>query len=437
MSTLKVTDNMIESVNAEGLTGNMPAIDASALTNITGFPDTKSSNDPATDTNPSAVGHTWVNKTSGEMFVCTDATADANVWTNIGEGSGNVGFAGAPGIPGFPFHGNHWFYGGTHGGVSTNQIIYHSLTSDNHAVVGHNAAVGSTTTPTIGSAVSMSSATHSVVTSGYWGSIPLNITEKFAYASATTAQNGATDICEDFGQLGTPNIFGNGEHACQSETHGFIGGGRSGDYSSFGYADPSRSVRKYQFSNGTVSSQIATMSDVRNGHCSLNGSTAGFWCAGHYGHQNSQNPYSIPSIDKYTFASDSMQHSWGTLSDHRMTSATASSTASHGYMYGGHICCYQPNSGTAITTIEEFSFASSSQKANHGNISTSIGTSGASGAQTSTHGYEVCGAARNTGVPITTIDGFSFASNTTAAQTADIGITISGAANCQPPTFAF
>jgi len=51
---------------------------------------TVSASDPATDTNPSAVGHYWVNKTSGECYVATDVTTDANVWTNIGGGSGNI-----------------------------------------------------------------------------------------------------------------------------------------------------------------------------------------------------------------------------------------------------------------------------------------------------------------------------------------------------------
>jgi len=35
---------------------------------------------PAVDTNPSSVGDTWLNSTTGEEFVCTDVTAGANVW---------------------------------------------------------------------------------------------------------------------------------------------------------------------------------------------------------------------------------------------------------------------------------------------------------------------------------------------------------------------
>jgi hypothetical protein len=38
-----------------------------------------------------AVGHFWINSTSGEAYVCTDATTDDNIWTNIGSGVGGVG----------------------------------------------------------------------------------------------------------------------------------------------------------------------------------------------------------------------------------------------------------------------------------------------------------------------------------------------------------
>jgi hypothetical protein len=51
---------------------------------------TVSASDPAADTNPSAVGGLWLNKTSGEMYTCTDATAGENVWTNVGDGAGAI-----------------------------------------------------------------------------------------------------------------------------------------------------------------------------------------------------------------------------------------------------------------------------------------------------------------------------------------------------------
>jgi len=61
------------------------ATDFNSLTDTT-----VSTSDPAIDSNPSATGHLWVNKTSGETYVCTDATTGANVWTNIGEGVDSI-----------------------------------------------------------------------------------------------------------------------------------------------------------------------------------------------------------------------------------------------------------------------------------------------------------------------------------------------------------
>jgi len=50
-----------------------------------------SSSDPTISSNPSGgVGTMWINSTSGEAYVCTDATSGANVWTNIGAGTGNI-----------------------------------------------------------------------------------------------------------------------------------------------------------------------------------------------------------------------------------------------------------------------------------------------------------------------------------------------------------
>ena len=68
----------------------IPAIDGSLLTGIpSSF--TKSASDPTISTNPSGgVGTIWANTTSGEVYCCTDATAGANIWTNVGAGSGDI-----------------------------------------------------------------------------------------------------------------------------------------------------------------------------------------------------------------------------------------------------------------------------------------------------------------------------------------------------------
>ena len=73
------------------LDGNakLPAISGASLTGIESA--TVSTSDPVIATNPSGgVGTKWINKTSGEVYVCTDATAGENVWTNVGGGTGDV-----------------------------------------------------------------------------------------------------------------------------------------------------------------------------------------------------------------------------------------------------------------------------------------------------------------------------------------------------------
>jgi len=95
-----VTDAKIASgISASKLTGALPALDGSAVTgaggaNVSGV-DTVTTNDPAINTDPASAGHIWLNRTSAEMFVCTDNTAGANVWINVGEGIGGIPYMSA------------------------------------------------------------------------------------------------------------------------------------------------------------------------------------------------------------------------------------------------------------------------------------------------------------------------------------------------------
>ena len=98
-SNSSVTDAKIATgISASKITGALPALDGSALTgiipaNISGV-DTVSANDPTATTNPASVGHIWLNRVAGGMFVCTDNSVGFNVWINIGEGSGGVSLVG-------------------------------------------------------------------------------------------------------------------------------------------------------------------------------------------------------------------------------------------------------------------------------------------------------------------------------------------------------
>ena len=103
------------------LDGNakLPAVSGVAITGVVGA--TKSASDPTISTNPSGgVGTEWQNTTSGAVFVCTDATAGANVWTNVGGRSGDV-------VP-YVYQGSS--YGYSMGGYNTeNRIEKYSFTT--------------------------------------------------------------------------------------------------------------------------------------------------------------------------------------------------------------------------------------------------------------------------------------------------------------------
>ena len=51
---------------------------------------TVSTTDPLITSNPSAVGHLWVNSTTGMTYICNDITTDGNVWVNTGTGATGV-----------------------------------------------------------------------------------------------------------------------------------------------------------------------------------------------------------------------------------------------------------------------------------------------------------------------------------------------------------
>ena len=92
-SGIQIPASKITSLAASKITGALPALDGSALTNMPplGVGIDNVTVNPSPTTNPSGgVGTIHLNKTTGEMFVCTNATADNNIWFNVGEGSGDI-----------------------------------------------------------------------------------------------------------------------------------------------------------------------------------------------------------------------------------------------------------------------------------------------------------------------------------------------------------
>jgi hypothetical protein len=116
----------------------IPAVDGSLLT---GLGASSGSSDPTISTNPSGgVGTKFINTTDGEIFICTDATAGENVWTNVGAGTGNVQpYVYQGSSYGYCVSGYHYPPGGW------NNIDRYSFTSDGNAVdVGDLTVTGAT-----------------------------------------------------------------------------------------------------------------------------------------------------------------------------------------------------------------------------------------------------------------------------------------------------
>ena len=88
MSSTKLTTDNIRSLAASKLSGALPSLDGSNLTNLGDVEVSDSDPSPTSNKN---LGQIWMNHSSGESYMCTDETAGSNEWTNIGaSGTGDV-----------------------------------------------------------------------------------------------------------------------------------------------------------------------------------------------------------------------------------------------------------------------------------------------------------------------------------------------------------
>ena len=150
----------------------IPALNGS---NLTGLGPTKSTSDPTISTNPSGgVGTKWVNKSSGEIYICTDATAGANVWRNVGAGTDDIKpWAYQGEIAGFAS-------GGHNGSTAVQTYVFSSATT---AASSHG---NLNSRGNMRFLVGVSSETHGYTMGGGGGGAQ-NYADKFAFASNTTA----------------------------------------------------------------------------------------------------------------------------------------------------------------------------------------------------------------------------------------------------------
>tara|TARA_Y100000590_G_scaffold47747_2_gene50577 strand:- start:6929 stop:8092 length:1164 start_codon:yes stop_codon:yes gene_type:complete len=347
MSTQKVTDPVIEAVSSSVLTGALPVLDGSALTGVTGFVNTTNANDPATDTNPgTGVGTVWVNSTSGEIFICTDATTDANVWTNVGGGSDDVA----------PFT----FQGLTHG--------YHAgglLTGSNWtAVIDKFAFASNTTAASHGNlsearqiSMGSSSATDGFTAGGNNNSWSQQTSiDKWSFSSNTTSA--------DHGDLRVANQGASGH---STGTHGYVSG--NGAYP---MATP---IDKYAYSANTTSSGHGDLENIQY-HASEHSSTTDGFIAGGISPSNGSNQL---WISKFSFASNTTASSHGNLQSGKARhNPTGCTSTTHGYVCGGYI-----SSDSAV--IEKFQISSNTTASTVGDLT--VARYDGAGSSSTTHGF--------------------------------------------------
>ena len=377
--------------------GRLPAVSAALITNIPGA--TKSASDPVIATNPSGgVGTEWHNTTSGEVYICTDATAGANVWTNVGAGSGDI-------VPAKHYHdGSN--YGYTCGGDINNSSPMTTNVIDRFAFAASANAtdVGDLSKIKAYCGAALSS-THGY-TMGGWNYIPgeaqpnggLVDIDKFSFATGTQNASNIGDLTVlRFTTVGNT-----------SETHGYNVGGHA--YPSDTPTDYNI-IEKFPYatdSDATDVGDTVVTTNFRKG-ASSNSETHGYLAnantiAGYYN-----------QIQKYSFTTDGNTVDVADVIRAGRCSAQNLQSSTYGY-----VTCWEsfsPADTANENRIEKFSFAAGTNSTDVGNL-TRDGNWSTSVSQ-NTYGYTMGG---NTPTRNNVIDRFSFTSDGNASDVGDLTV---------------
>ena len=388
MSSTKLKTANIVSLDATKLTGTLPAISGANLTGIAPF--TVSASDPVFTTNPSGgLGTVWMNSTSGETYILTDATAGENVWTNVGSGEGDVAKA-------FGGLGGGTTSGFTSGGAAPTQdtIEKFPFASNSGGVDHGNLAMARN------SVGGCSSATDGYSVGGFVNGVPGGVSgfreniDRFGFASNTTATDHGDLTRDTSGPVG-----------CSSSTNGYAVSGHRGPSNI-----QSNIIDTFTFgsnSNATDHGDMSMAGIARGGG-------HGSYTHGYVSGGETPGPPAVVRvniIDKFAFASNVTGTDHGDISVTR-TYVAGQSSNTHGFTSGGY------NGSAVQNVIDKFAFASNVTGTDHGNLS--VARSAVSGQSSTTHGY--CAGGYNGSADVKTIDKFAFASNTTAAAHGDLAV---------------
>ena len=328
MAITKIDITMLEDVtganNLVKLDANakIPACSGASLSVKPG--PTKSASDPAIDSNKS-LGAEWLNTTDGEMYICTDATAGANVWTNVGAGSGNI-------LPWNVQGSNYGYYIGGNPSAS-NRIGKWSLSSDSNGTDVGDMLYGAQ------GMCGGKSTSYGYGAGGEPSRVDIN---KFPFAS----DSNATDV----GDL----AMGRNQGAtCFTLTHGYNAGGYTGTHNN--------QIERNAFaSDGNSVDTTQNLFESIYNNSGSSSTTHGYSSAGHTSGWTN-------TIQKFQFDSSNNGTDVGNL-----LTATGGSTASSATAYGYEIGGYPGNTNV----IEKFSFTTDGNSVDVADLDAGIASGG-------------------------------------------------------------
>jgi len=371
----------------------IPAVDGSLLTGLGGL---SGSSDPTISTNPGTVGTKYTNTTDGEIFICTDATAGANVWTNVGAGSGNI----------VPLQSNVYGYcaGGKGGGptVTINNIQRFAFASDGNAT-----DTGDLFGPSrMGGGCSSTS--HGYIWNGLDQSPPGNALQNIFKFSFVTGSDGAL-----VGSLAAA-VPSYGSAACQSTTHGYGSGGyRQQDSPPAMEADE---IEKWTFASDSDATDVGNLIAGSYVGASGQSSTYGYHAGG--GNQYGPGPNGAPygdDINKWPFASDTNATDVGNLIDGRVYVSATESTVNL-YIAGGSTSATNVNNH-----IQKRSFSSDGNSSDIANLT--VARKGLGACASATYGYCIGGTTNSTAQATDIIEKWTFASDSDATDVGNLALT--------------
>ena len=352
--------------------GNMPAVNASLMTGVASA--TKSASSPTISTNPSGgLGTKWIKTGTGDVWVCTDATAGANKWINTGSGSGDI-------TP--PYYGGETYGyvvgGQTAPGVS-NRISRFAFASGNASDFGSDLAVG------VRYPASASSSTHGYCMAGLKNTSPYPVDHIQKYAMVSAAN--AVDI-------GNATVSKEGCVGTNSETYGYIAGGYPmvNDISRFAFASDGDAADWADLV--VVSAFGMACSDWDNG----------------YGYVATQG---TDQVQKFPFASQTNSVDTTQNLTVSINHSGSNSSNTHGYTAGG-------SNTSPHNHIDKFQFNTSNHATDVGNLVTGRQYIGQTLPTSLTHGFSCGGNASGTSTKTNAIEKFSFSSDGNATDHGDL-----------------